>query len=115
VELLDDADATEAEDLRLLVHQVWNMYYTLGEDRDLGFDLGIICYQLNLFQDALYFFEHSLAQYGPCGATYYNLSSCFYQLGKDDAALHFIDETLAINPGHEGALCLQGQLRVMAS
>ena len=111
--LLNRVSEQEVISTRLLLYQVWDMYYPIGEQQDLSFNIACAFYQLDLYEDALIFFDISLIHYGSSPVTYYNMASCYYQLEQDQQAKEFIEKTLALDSQHEGALSLQNQLKEM--
>lgn len=115
MDLLSSVNKNEAGNMRLLLYQIWDMYYPIGEQQDLSFDIACAFYQMDLYEDALLFFELSLTHYGASPVTYYNMASCYYQLEQDRRAKEFIEKTLVMDAAHEGALDLQSQLKEINS
>jgi hypothetical protein len=97
--------------MRSLLYKVWDMYYPIGEDQDLAFDIGHLFYEMSLYNDALVFFNLSLQHYAPEAPVYYNMAACCFLLGDDEAASGFIAKTLEMEPNHEGAREIDKELK----
>jgi tetratricopeptide (TPR) repeat protein len=106
MDLLSDADDEELQDLCRGVHIMWEGYYPMEEKQDLAFDSGMLLYQMGMFEDALQFFERSLADYEAQTAVLYNMAICHYELGADVRAVDYAKRTLLLEPEHEGAFAL---------
>jgi tetratricopeptide (TPR) repeat protein len=113
--LAEDATPKEITNISLLLYEVWNNYYGIGEEGDLAFDIGSIFYQLSRYTDALFFFERSIEVHPPDTAVLYNMAGCYYMLRNDDQALKWIDQTFKLNPEHEGAHRLLKELSEVKS
>jgi tetratricopeptide (TPR) repeat protein len=113
--LAENATPKEITNISLLLYQVWNNYYGIGEEGDLAFDIGSIFYQLSRYTDALFFFERSLEVHPPDTAVLYNMAGCYYMLRDDEQALKWIDQTFKLNPEHEGAHRLLKELSEVKS
>ncbi|WPV01759.1 tetratricopeptide repeat protein [Mucilaginibacter sp. cycad4] len=104
--IAEEAKPDEIANFKLLLYEVWNNYYSMGEEGDLAFDIGSVFYQLCCYQDALFFFGHSLEAHPPDTAVLYNIAGCYYVLKNDEQALKFIARTFALDPNHKGAASL---------
>lgn len=65
------------------LHQVWEMYFTLKEKKDLAFEIGGVLYALGAYEDALIFFDRSEQEFGNTPDMLYNKILAFYQLRMD--------------------------------
>jgi tetratricopeptide (TPR) repeat protein len=114
--LLPTSTESEMEDIRSGIYLMWNTYYSMGEKHNLALDCGILLYQMDLFQDALVFFErslnHSETDSEADSEVFYSLAICYYEVGKEEAALEYAHRTIAMEPEHEGALALRALLEV---
>ena len=73
----------QVQELTELMIWVWDNYYPMGEEPDLAFLIGSLFYELDAFEQALMFFDHSVALYGPDEGTMANIKSCKEMLGLD--------------------------------
>lgn len=101
---------SEKKDMLLMIRQVWDGYYLIGEKQDLAFDTGMLLYKMDMYHEALEFFERSLKDYDAIAPVYYNMAACYFQLGDDVQARSCIDRTLELEPAHEGAMEILKQL-----
>ncbi|NHN31716.1 SAM-dependent methyltransferase [Paenibacillus agricola] len=107
IELLLAGNEHQIEDIRNGMHVMWEGYYPMQEDYDLALDCATVLYQIDMFDDALFFFEHSLfSGFGQDPATLYSMAICFYEVGKEESAAEYANHALAMDPEHEGALAL---------
>ncbi len=104
---VESASASLRQELYQAIQQVWNMYYSIGEENDLPFKLGSLMYAMDYYPEALNYYQHSLSLYGPDAATMYNMSLCYYCQRHWEAALEYIDRALKLDPAHEGARAMR--------
>jgi tetratricopeptide (TPR) repeat protein len=100
----------EKKHLCQILERVWQMYYPIGESHDLGFDIGVILYQIDYYQDALFYFQYSEKNYRENAPLYFNIASCYFQLEDDIKCSEYIAKTLILESTHQGALELYEQL-----
>jgi tetratricopeptide (TPR) repeat protein len=110
--LLPTSNEAEMEDIRCGIHLMWKTYYSMEEKHNLALDCGLLLFQMDLFKDALVFFERSMDHNEADSEVLYNLAICCYEVGIESAALNYTHRTLAMEPAHEGALALQVLLQV---
>lgn len=110
LERVDTASAPQREELAMLATQVAAGYFSIGEDEDVPFALGILCYGLGRYADAARLLEQSLLLHGADPATLCNLAMSSYELGRWDDAQRYVDETLALDPTYEPAGALREHL-----
>lgn len=103
------ASASEALrlDLYEAIYRVWDIYYPLGEERDVPFHLGMLLQALEFYSEAVEFYEHSLRLCGPDPSTFYNLGQCHANQGRPEAALANINRALEMDPDFEAAQSLR--------
>lgn len=65
------------------MHNVWTMYFYIGETFDLAYAMGGLCYDLGYYSDALIYFDNSINTHGHKADTYYNTALSYYQLRQD--------------------------------
>lgn len=88
----------------------WDAYFHIGEPLDLGRALATLAARLAAWPEAIRFLEGSLRWHGPAPATLLELADCHHRLGQDAAARARLDEALALDPAHAGALALAARL-----
>lgn len=91
---------------------VWQLFYALGNDRDVPFSMGRIYHRMGQYHQAVQAYQASLRLLGEDRATYYNLGLCHYRNGQPAAALHQFDRALELDPGYSYAR--EWRLRVLA-
>jgi tetratricopeptide (TPR) repeat protein len=90
-----------------MARQAWELYYHLGEERDLGFHLGVWMRELGYLEEAIRYFERSQAHHASSAATAYNLAYCHFGQQRCEEALRWIDAALAAAPDLPGARALR--------
>lgn len=112
ITLLPQACEDEKAAVRAMAAQIWKGYYFIGESHDLAFDLGIMCYEISYYEDAIFYFGQSMKHYPDVAAPlFFNLAACHYQLREDDHAWYYLQKTLALDPTHEPAQWLLQEMR----
>jgi tetratricopeptide (TPR) repeat protein len=94
----------------LVLRQVWDTYYPIGEEKDLPFSLGQLLATMSSYAEALDCFEHSLWLHGPAGTTFYNMAVCQYGMGQRDGAARRLRQALELDPDMELARALLLQI-----
>ena len=107
---LDELTTQGKHALRDATRRVWDAYFWIGEDDDLGFALGMVCYGIGAFVEAVEFFEHSVRLWGPDPATLYNLAVNHAALNDAGAAMEYLERIFASNATYEPALVLRDEL-----
>lgn len=105
-----DLSNIDKRHLKRLLIKGWTLFFPLGNDTDLAFDIGRVLYELNEFREASRFFQRSLDVWGPDAATTYNMALCHSLLHEPATALSWARQTLEINPAHEGARAMRLEL-----
>jgi len=113
-QLPEIADA-EKEAVVEALHRVWDMYYHIGEEDDLAFEIGMILYELDYFAEALAYFQHSIATHDVDIATLFNMAVCALQVGDIQQSTDLIAQILADEPNYDPALKLRQRIRVILS
>ncbi len=83
------------------INKVWEYYFPIGEEGDLGYYFGSILGYLGHDNDALKFFESSLEFYGEFPETNYEIALCYYNLQQIDKALEYAKKSLILDPDFE--------------
>lgn len=89
------------EELICAINKVWEYYFPIGEEGDLGYYFGSILGYLGHDIDALKFFETSLEFYGECPETNYEIALCYYNLQEIERALEYTEKSLSLDPSFE--------------
>ncbi len=83
------------------MHNVWNMYFYIGETFDLAYAMGGLCYDLGYYNDALIYFDNSINTHGHKADTYYNTALSYYQLRQDQMFFKTLEEGKKAFPGYD--------------
>ncbi|EHJ00276.1 Tetratricopeptide TPR_1 repeat-containing protein [Clostridium sp. DL-VIII] len=83
------------------INKVFEYYFPIGEEGDLGYYFGSILGYLGRDEDALKFFETSLEFYGECPETNYEIALCYYNLQEIDRALEYTEKSLSLDSDFE--------------
>lgn len=79
-------------DMRLVLRNVWDNYYFIGEDRDVPFMIGVILHNIGAFQEAIILFNYSIQMHGMDPSTLYNMGMSYLYLGDTQKALEYIGQ-----------------------
>jgi len=104
------ASVLQQRDLYTTIEAVGENYFHIGESKDFPFKLGLLLFQLKQYERAAVWFERSIRFYGPHPVTSYNLALCAHRQGDVATASARVDESLALDPNHEGAKSLRRTL-----
>lgn len=83
------------------INKVFEYYFPIGEEGDLGYYFGSILGYLGHDEDALKFFEASLEFYGECPENNYEIALCYYNLQEIDRALEYTEKSLSLDSDFE--------------
>jgi hypothetical protein len=103
IEALPEASERFRQEIRHGIQQAWDQYYPIGEPDDLPFGLGVLLHALELYPEALEFFERSLEEFGEDPRTTLNMALTLYRLNRLPETLNWLDRTLALDPTNEYA------------
>lgn len=98
------------DELAAAILKVWEYYFPIGEEGDLGYYFGSILGYLGYDNDALRFFEASLEFYGECPETNYEIALCYYNLQEIYKALEYAEKALDLDPEYEESKNLKGMI-----
>jgi hypothetical protein len=101
--LVAEATPREVSDLLRVMQRCWENYFPLAEDRDLATTLGSICYAVDAYEWALYYFSQSTDIYGGYTGTFYNMAVCYHMLGDADNAAWLLAKVVAHDPENAAA------------
>jgi uncharacterized protein Usg len=99
-DLIGSADEQERWDIFQVIHQVWEMYYPLGEENDLAFQLGVLLIGLNFAKEALSYFNLSAKLYEYAINRSYNIALCHYMLTDYAMSLQMARDNYKTAPDH---------------
>ncbi|MES2373009.1 MAG: SAM-dependent methyltransferase [Bacteroidota bacterium] len=109
-DLINSVSEEEKWDIFQVLHQIWEMYYPLGEEDDLAFNIGLVLFNLNFPKEALSYFLLSEKIYGYHANRSYNIAVCHYHLNDHVTALKILQENHTRTPGNELNNTLLGHL-----
>ena len=103
------------EELVDAINRVWEYYFPIGEEGDLGYHFGSILGYLGHDEEALKFFESSLEFYGECSETNYEIALCYYNLQQIDKALEYTEKSIDLDPDFEEGKNLKSMIEEILS
>jgi tetratricopeptide (TPR) repeat protein len=109
----DESERPLRDELVAMANAVWDMYYPLGEERDLAFALASLMHEIECYPEAITYLQHSRRLYGDDAGTLYNIAMCFYSLGQLPQASQFVAATLDLDPAYEPAQVMSTSLQMM--
>ena len=89
--------------LRDSLDRVWKNFYPIGPSQDVPFAIGRTLHRMGHLSSALGRYQSSLDIYGPHAATFYNMGSCFHQLGELSLAVDYLERSLKEDPEYTRA------------
>ena len=99
-------DAAAREAVREAVEMVWDLYFPLGEERDLAHGIGGLLYEMDDYALALAYFERSMELYGQDTGTLTNMAACHHLLGRNEPAARLLRKVLRYDPDNQQARAL---------
>lgn len=107
---LPEASDAQRQDVDLVVDNIWQNYYFLGEEKDLPYALGLVLTGIRNYVGAINYFQVSLSLHGPDSSTLYYLAVCHYQAGEPGQALTYATQSIEANADFEPAQTLKLQI-----
>ncbi|MFD0677790.1 MULTISPECIES: tetratricopeptide repeat protein [unclassified Paenibacillus] len=104
--LLPTANEKDLNDIRNGIQRMWDSYYPMEEKHNLALDCGMLLFQMDLYEDALVFYERALKETEAEAEVLYNMAICCYEVGIYDSSRDYAHKALAMEPEHEGVLDL---------
>jgi tetratricopeptide (TPR) repeat protein len=80
-----DITFNERKRIAETMHQVWKMYFSIGESYDLPYEIAGFFYDLGFYNEALDYFQFAESLHGQKADIIYNLALSYYQLRQDKA------------------------------
>ncbi|WP_297427573.1 tetratricopeptide repeat protein [Clostridium sp.] len=115
LERIPTEEDSPKEELVDAINRVWEYYFPIGEEGDLGYHFGSILGYLGHDEDALKFFESSLEFYGECPETNYEIALCYYNLQQIDKALEYTEKSIALDPDFKEGENLKSMIQEILS
>ncbi|WP_026887593.1 tetratricopeptide repeat protein [Clostridium beijerinckii] len=101
IERIENEEEFPKDELADAINKVWEYYFPIGEEGDLGYYFGSILGYLGYDNDALKLLESSLGFYGECPETNYEIALCYYNLQQIDKALEYTEKSIALDQDFE--------------
>ncbi|ABR34808.1 tetratricopeptide repeat protein [Clostridium beijerinckii] len=101
IERIENEENFPKDELADAINKVWEYYFPIGEEGDLGYYFGSILGYLGYDNDALKLLESSLEFYGECPETNYEIALCYYNLQQLDKALEYTEKSIELDPDFE--------------
>ncbi len=101
IERIENEENFPKDELADAINKVWEYYFPIGEEGDLGYYFGSILGYLGYDNDALKLLESSLEFYGECPETNYEIALCYYNLQQIDKALEYTEKSIELDPDFE--------------
>lgn len=114
IELIPASKEHEWIALQQGIDHMWAHYYPMDDNTDVALACGILLYQMDMYREAIPYFERTQPKLANDATVLYEMAVCYYELGQDDAAKRYVDQTLLQSPKHEEAIALQALLVSLA-
>ncbi|NRT35203.1 tetratricopeptide (TPR) repeat protein [Clostridium beijerinckii] len=101
IERIENEENFPKDELADAINKVWEYYFPIGEEGNLGYYFGSILGYLGYDNDALKLLESSLEFYGECPETNYEIALCYYNLQQLDKALEYTEKSIELDPDFE--------------
>ena len=115
LERIDTQENFPLEELIMVMNNVWDNYFPIGEEGDLAYYIGLLFSYVGYDSDALRFFKFSYELYGASVEIYYKIAVCYYNLNQMVKSLEYTEKLLALDPifqdGKNLKTLIQGQIR----
>lgn len=98
LERIEKEENFPKEELIVIIYQVWEHYFPIGEEGNLFYCLGSLLGYLGYDDDAIALFESSIEFYGEDAAINYEIALCYYNLQEFEKALEYADKSLLLTP-----------------
>jgi tetratricopeptide (TPR) repeat protein len=105
-ELIPTSDDEEMDDIQLGMYSMWAGYYPIEDKHDLALTCGMLLFKMDVYENALLFYERSQNLDEADSTVLYNMAICYDELGREELARQFAQRAIVIEPLHEGALSL---------
>lgn len=106
MELVPHLKPNECEVFSEAVDKVWDLYFPLGEELDLAYQIACLLYQMDNYPRALTYFERSIEIYGQHSGTLVNMAVCHQFLEQYEEAASLLRKVLEYDPDNQQAKAL---------
>ncbi len=106
MELAPELSGDERRAVVDAVDKVWEMYFPLGEEPDLAYEIARLLYEMDEPALALTYFERSVEIYGEHTGTLYNMAVCYQLTGQPVRAESLLRKVLRRDPDNQQARAL---------
>jgi hypothetical protein len=103
-DLLDSADPAQRRCLVGLVQRVLVLHFPQPDVADVAFEVGVCLASMGQPREALAALAESRDIYGPAPHSCFAMAMSHLMLGAPELALPLLEQTLALDPGHAGAI-----------
>lgn len=94
---LPEATADEKLDLKLIAGRIYQQFYPIStEEGGLLINLGVLCFEISEYVEALRYFEKALELMGESAQIYKNISACYSKMGDISQAFAYLDKALKL-------------------
>jgi tetratricopeptide (TPR) repeat protein len=97
----------QKRELAQTIRRAWDLYYSIREEGDLAFNLGVLMLEFGLYTEALEFLRCSEDRYGPASGTAYNIGVCHYHRQEKAEALMQVARALEFDSDFDSAKALR--------
>ena len=109
LELIPELQPHEWEGVRTAIDSVWDLYFPIGEERDLADSLACLLFEMGDYRGALTYLTYSIELYGEHNDVRYQMARCYQALNQDEQATQFLQQVLIVDPTNELAIQLLEQ------
>jgi tetratricopeptide (TPR) repeat protein len=101
IEQTDDITVNVQQSILNGLERAWRYFFKLEKSQDLGFAIGSTLYNMGFNEEAIEYYNHSIAMFGKDKDTYFNLALAYQALEDYEKAQEIINESLKIAPKDE--------------
>lgn len=98
------------KELLIAIHQVWDHYFPIGEEENLPYCLGSVLAYFGYDQDAIFYYEASMAYHGEDASIHYEIALCYYNMENLEMTLSHLEKSLSYDSDYEESLTLKAML-----
>jgi tetratricopeptide (TPR) repeat protein len=106
MELVPELGCDNQQSIREAIEKVWELYFPLGEDPDLAYQIACLLYEMDDYARALTYFERSNEIYGLHTGTLFNMAACHQLAGQFEQAQLLLRKVLQYDPDNQQARAL---------